>query len=130
MVGTHDLRLELGIRPPGYFDGDEPVFQDALEKITNAASKHGPNGMAILSFSRPGPDLHKRMQRGWRAFKITTDALAIHQQGLENYKDVQKVAEQTKRDALLRQLADGKLSTLVEEKNGLRNVEVANVAAV
>jgi len=129
MVGTHDLRLELGIRPPGYFDGDEPVFQEALEKITNAASKHGPNGMAILSFSRPGPDLHKRMHRGWRAFKITTDALAIHQQGLENFTDVQKVAEQTKREVLLNQLAEVKLSNLAEEKVGMRNVEIAEVAA-
>jgi hypothetical protein len=118
MVGTHDLRLELGIRPPGYFDGDEPVFHEALDKITTAASRHGPHGMAILSFSRPGPDLQKRMQRGWRAFKITTDALAIHQQGLENFTDVQKVAEQTKRDVLLNQMAEGKLNGFAEKKLG------------
>ena len=129
MVGIHDLRLEMGIRPPGMQDGEEPEFLDALDKITTAASKHGEHGMAILSFSRLGPDMMKRLRRGWRAFKINTDVFEIHKQGMEQYEKVSAVGKMFNNTVDEDEAALSKNVTITTKEVVVDPVKIANALA-
>lgn len=114
MVGTHDLRLELGLQPRVTFDGDEPVFIDALEKITRAVENKGPNGMAILGLSHMGPDMARRVARGWRAFIITLDASLVHEHGKAEFEKANLIVKQA--TGQLEDVADGDSIEALKQK--------------
>ncbi|KAK2612064.1 hypothetical protein QQS21_001913 [Conoideocrella luteorostrata] len=85
-VGTGDLRMCMGLAT-GTFDGDEPVFVSALQKIRDAAKA---NKLPIMGFGISPSTLLRRIEMGWNAFIIHGDIDAIctsAAQSLDTYSD-------------------------------------------
>lgn len=97
MVGAHDLRFALGLQA-GSVDGDEPSFVSALARIQRAANA---NGLAVLGFTYTPEILEKRLKLGWRALVTHTDVTGILSSGLQNLKECQETAKNSKVGALL-----------------------------
>ncbi|RMD41934.1 hypothetical protein DV735_g3155, partial [Chaetothyriales sp. CBS 134920] len=89
MVGAGDLRASLGLEV-GSQDGQEPVFLEAMAKIQRAADA---NGLAVLGFAMTPDILQRRIQLGWRAFVIHSDASAIYKSGVQTLEAQVKVAD-------------------------------------
>jgi 4-hydroxy-2-oxoheptanedioate aldolase len=67
-VGPNDLHAQLGF-PPSY-DGTEPEFVAALERIQAAAKK---NHLAAGIMTGDGASAAKRVQQGFQLVTVTTD---------------------------------------------------------
>ncbi|RMZ76916.1 hypothetical protein DV738_g4728, partial [Chaetothyriales sp. CBS 135597] len=89
MVGAGDLRASLGLEV-GSQDGQEPVFLEAMTKIQRAADT---NGLAVLGFAMTPDILQRRIQLGWRAFVIHSDASAIYKSGVQTLEAQMKIAD-------------------------------------
>lgn len=88
MVGAGDLRASLGLEV-GSQDGDEPVFLEALQKIQRAADA---NGLAVLGFAMTPEILARRVEQGWRAFVVHSDAAGIYHSGVRALEAQAQVA--------------------------------------
>ncbi|RMZ79862.1 hypothetical protein DV737_g3209, partial [Chaetothyriales sp. CBS 132003] len=89
MVGAGDLRASLGLEV-GSQDGQEPAFLEAMSKIQRAADA---NDLAVLGFAMTPEILQRRIQLGWKAFVIHSDASGIYKSGVQTLEAQMQVAE-------------------------------------
>jgi len=72
MIGTGDLRLDM--RLPFGFDGQEPEFIAAVDRIENAAKAHG---FPLVGFALGQPAMEAKLAKGYNGLMVGADILAI-----------------------------------------------------
>jgi hypothetical protein len=71
MIGSGDLRLDLGLPPA--LDGPEPEYNHCLDLVHAAAKKYN---IPLLGFTVGPGLLKKRYLQGWRGFMCSADYYA------------------------------------------------------
>lgn len=72
MIGTGDLRLDM--RLPFGFDGQEPEFIAAVDRIENAARAHG---FPLVGFALGQQAMEAKLAKGYTGLMVGADILAI-----------------------------------------------------
>ncbi len=89
-VGPFDLSIALGLRP-GDNDG-EPVFDEAITKVINAANNAG-IAAAVLSNAKVAP---LRVEQGFKMVSVTTDNQTLASGSAANLAEVRSEISKTK----------------------------------
>ena len=98
MVGTSDLRLSMGLQV-GSYDGEEPEFVEALERVQKAADGAG---KPVIGFANSRDVLRKRLQLGWRAVVVHMDAEGIWGSGVRSWEEGVGVVGDVRREGKAR----------------------------
>lgn len=94
MVGAGDLRCSMGLEV-GSQDGNEPAFLDAMNKIQCAADR---NGIVVLGFAMTREILERRLNLGWRALIVHSDAAGVFKSGMISFEDNMTLAKNSGSD--------------------------------
>jgi 2-keto-3-deoxy-L-rhamnonate aldolase RhmA len=105
MIGSGDLRMELGLPPTQ--DGPEPSYQACVQQVFKAAKANG--DMPVFGFAFGPAFIESKVKQGYRGIMVTSDVTAL----------------------VYKQMADLKLAReMIQEKEDGKPVEKETTAQV
>jgi 2-keto-3-deoxy-L-rhamnonate aldolase RhmA len=90
MIGSGDLRLELGLPPTQ--DGPEPSYQACVQQVFKAAKANG--DMPVFGFAFGPAFIESKVKQGYRGIMVTSDVTALVYKQMADLKLAREMIQQ------------------------------------